>query len=40
VSDQLGHSSIAITGDTYSHVTREIAKAAADVLNRAFTTGS
>jgi integrase len=40
VSDQLGHSSIAITGDIYSHVTREIAKAAADALNTAFTTGS
>jgi integrase len=40
VSDQLGHSSIAITGDIYSHVTREIAKAAADVLNTAFIAGS
>jgi integrase len=40
VSDQLGHSSIAITGNVYSHVTREIARAAADTLNQAFTTGS
>jgi integrase len=39
VSDQLGHSSITITGDVYAHVTREIAQTAADTLNRAFTTG-
>jgi len=40
VSDQLEHSSIAITGNVYSHVTHEIARAAADTLHQAFTTGS
>src|SRR5262245_45487190 len=40
VSDQLEHSSIAITGNVYSHVTCEIARAAADTLHQAFTTGS
>src|SRR5262249_46002613 len=39
VSDQLGHSSITITGDVYAHVTREIAQTAADTLNRVFTSG-
>ena len=40
VSDQVGHSSIAITGNVYSYVTREIARAAADTLNQALTAGS
>jgi integrase len=38
VSDQLGHSSITITADVYSHVTTEVAKQAAAVLNAAFTS--
>jgi integrase len=37
VSTQLGHSSIAITGDIYSHVTAEVARKAADALQTAFT---
>jgi integrase len=37
VSDQLGHSSVAITGDVYSHVTAAIAHKAAATLNAAFT---
>jgi len=39
VSDQLGHSSITITADVYSHVTREVAQQAAATLDAAFTTG-
>jgi len=35
VSEQLGHSSIAITGDVYSHIDREQKRAAADALERA-----
>jgi integrase len=35
VSEQLGHSSIAITGDIYSHIDREQKRAAADALERA-----
>ena len=30
VSDRLGHGSIAITGDLYSHVRHEVDQAAAD----------
>jgi integrase len=32
VSDRLGHSSIAITADTYSHVSVEVDRAAADQI--------
>ena len=39
VSDQLGHSSITMTADVYSHVTREVAQQAAATLDAAFTTG-
>jgi integrase len=35
VSEQLGHSSIAITGDIYSHIDREQKRATADALERA-----
>jgi integrase len=38
VSDQLGHASITITGNVYSHVTREVAQHAAATLDTAFTT--
>jgi integrase len=36
VSDQLGHTSISITADVYSHVTGAMARQAADRLNTAF----
>ena len=36
VSDQLGHTSIAITGDIYAHVTQEVAQHAASALDQAF----
>jgi integrase len=36
VSDQLGHTSIAITGDIYAHVPQEVAQHAASALDRAF----
>lgn len=36
VSDRLGHSSIAQTADTYSHVTPEVSKGTADKLDRMF----
>lgn len=39
VSEQLGHSSIAITGDVYSHIDREQKRAAADALERAIGSG-
>ena len=32
VSDLLGHSSVAITGDVYGHVMPETARAASDVM--------
>jgi integrase len=35
VSEQLGHSSIAITSDVYAHLDRESKRAAADALERA-----
>jgi len=35
VSDILGHSSIAITGDIYGHVSPEVARQAMDVLGEA-----
>ncbi|MGD0123485.1 MAG: tyrosine-type recombinase/integrase [Candidatus Limnocylindrales bacterium] len=35
VSEQLGHSSIAITADVYSHIDREQKRASADALERA-----
>ena len=36
VSDQLGHTSIAITGDIYAHVPQEVAQHAASALDQAF----
>ena len=36
VSEALGHSSIAITADVYSHVTPDLRREAADALDRAF----
>ena len=36
VSKMLGHSSIAITGDVYAHVTPEVEREAAETLSRAF----
>lgn len=36
VSKMLGHSSIAITGDVYAHVTPEVERGAAETLSRAF----
>jgi integrase len=35
VSDALGHSTIAITADTYAHVTPELRREAADAMDRA-----
>ena len=35
VSEALGHTSIAVTGDIYSHVTPALAREAADGLDRA-----
>lgn len=35
VSDTLGHSSIAVTADTYAHVTPELRREAADAMDRA-----
>jgi len=35
VSETLGHSSIAITADTYQHVTPDLRREAAEALNRA-----
>ena len=32
VQKNLGHSSIAVTGDTYAHVTEKMARSAADVI--------
>jgi integrase len=40
VSEQLGHSSIAITGDVYAHIDREQKRAAADALERAIGDGA
>jgi integrase len=37
VSTQLGHGSITVTGDIYSHVTAEVARKAAEALQTAFT---
>ena len=34
VSRQLGHASIAITLDTYGHVTPDVAQSAADAVER------
>ena len=39
VSEQLGHSSIAITSDVYAHLDRESKRAAADALERAIGNG-
>jgi integrase len=36
VSDILGHSSIAITGDIYGHVSPDVARQAMDALGDAF----
>jgi site-specific recombinase XerD len=36
VSDILGHSSIAITGDIYGHVSPDVARQAMDTLGDAF----
>jgi integrase len=36
VSDILGHSSIAITGDVYGHVAPDVSRGAMDVLGTAF----
>jgi integrase len=36
VSDILGHSSIAITGDIYGHVSPDVARQAVDTLGDAF----
>jgi integrase len=35
VADALGHSTIAITADTYAHVTPELRREAADAIDRA-----
>jgi integrase len=35
VSEALGHSSIAITADVYSHVTPDLRREAADAMDRA-----
>jgi integrase len=39
VSDQLGHSSIAITADTYSHLDREQRRESSDAIERALASG-
>ena len=36
VSEILGHSSIAITGDVYGHVAPDVSRGAMDVLGAAF----
>ena len=36
VSDILGHSSIAITGDIYGHVSPDVARQAMNILGDAF----
>ena len=36
VSEILGHSSIAITGDVYGHVAPDVSREAMDVLSAAF----
>ena len=36
VSEILGHSSIAITGDVYGHVAPDVARGAMDILGAAF----
>jgi integrase len=33
ISDILGHSSIAVTGDIYGHVSRDVARQAVDTLS-------
>jgi integrase len=35
VSDALGHSTIALTADTYAHLTPELRREAADAMDRA-----
>jgi integrase len=40
VSDRLGHASVAITGDLYSHVAPGLGRAAADRLDRLFEPGA
>ena len=40
VSEALGHSSIAITADVYSHVTPELRREAADAMDRALEGGA
>jgi integrase len=35
ISDMLGHSSVAITGDIYGHTSDQVAQAAADTLSSA-----